>query len=141
MGADWRRRWRALPVASQRAINRALADGAPVEDEGLAPLAVELAERRLGWIDTPRLERRIRPQRLAACAYGVLVLVWAASGITDGDRSDLAIAGIWALLAVGLLLSVERQRRRLLRAHAENSRIVEARGRYEAKQRTRRHAR
>ena len=45
--AEWRRRWRSLPVADQRQIRQALRRGTAVEDPRLAALAAEAAERAL----------------------------------------------------------------------------------------------
>jgi hypothetical protein len=46
--AEWRRRWRSVPHADQREIQKALERGEAVADESLAPLAAEAAGRRLG---------------------------------------------------------------------------------------------
>jgi hypothetical protein len=126
--AEWRRAWRAVPYADQRRVRDALRRGREVDDPGLAPVAVEVAERRLrgddGFTDT-------RYRSAISVIQALIGLAWLASGIAHGDTLQIVLGVALAAIAAADLAAQRIERVRLRRA-AEANRALAGAPRYPA---------
>jgi hypothetical protein len=121
--AEWRRRWRSVPVADQRLIRAALRRGEAVDDPRLAALAAEAAERGLRGLGVDGLGPTWMRGAISA-VQALLAALILTLGLIDGDALAILFGGGLLALAAADLAMQRVVRRRLERARAANGELA-----------------